>query len=79
VNPSEGREKDFGVPRWAVGDIPIDVEHSRYTFQGKVAVALYADAVALSGPAPVSASHSSQARERIEVAIGQMQIVESSS
>jgi hypothetical protein len=84
LNPSDPGEKYFRVPRWPLATSHY-VEHSRYTFQGKVVVELYAAvelhaaAFGSAGGRPVSFSHKLQAQEPIEVAGGQVQIVESSN
>jgi oxalate decarboxylase len=63
-----------------LADIPVDFEHSRYVFAGKVPGPLDEDAVdSPAGAVPQTFSHRMLAQEPIKVAGGQVRITDSSN
>ncbi len=72
--------KNFGVPESVFADIPIDVEHERYIFSGKVPGPLASDAVeSPAGPAPQTYVHRLLAQDPVEAPGGTARIVDSSN
>src|SRR5919112_232420 len=78
--PPEVLAKNFGVSEGAFADTPVDYEHSRYVFAGKVPGPLDEDAVdSPAGAVPQTFSHRMLAQEPIKVAGGQVRITDSSN
>jgi len=78
--PREVLAKNFGVPESAFGNLPQDIEHSRYIFAGKIPPPLLQDAVeSPAGAVPVAYSHRLSAQPPIKAAAGQVRIVDSSN
>jgi oxalate decarboxylase len=78
--PRDVLAKNFGVPESAFANLPIDVEHERYIFAGKVPGTLASDAVESSmGPAPQTYVHHLLAQDRVEAPGGAARIVDSSN
>jgi oxalate decarboxylase len=78
--PRDVLAKNFGVSESAFANIPIDYEHDRYVFAGKVPQPLQQDAVtAPNGPVPQTFSHRLQAQKPIEVAGGRVRITDSTN
>jgi oxalate decarboxylase len=78
--PRDVLGKNFGVPQDAFANIPVDVDHDRYIFNGDVPPSLAADAVASpAGPVPTSFSYRLSEQAPTKVAGGQVQIVDSSN
>jgi oxalate decarboxylase len=78
--PPDVLAKNFGVPASAFGNLPVDYEHDRYVFDGKVPPPLQQDAVsAPNGPVPQTFSHRMLAQEPIKVAGGQVRITDSTN
>ena len=72
--------KNFGLPESVFADIPIDVEHERYIFSGKVPGPLASDAVeSPAGPAPQTYVHRLLAQDPVEAPGGTARIVDSSN
>jgi oxalate decarboxylase len=78
--PRDVLAKNFGVPESAFADLPVDFEHDRYVFEGKVPPPLQQDAVsAPNGSVPKTFSHRMHAQEPIQAAGGQVRITDSSN
>lgn len=78
--PREVLAKNFGVSEAAFANLPEDVEHTRWVFDGKVPGLLASDVVkSPAGTVPQSYSHRLLAQEPIKVAGGQVRIVDSSN
>jgi oxalate decarboxylase len=78
--PRDVLAKNFGLPEAAFADIPIDVEHERYIFPGKVPGPIDSDAVASpAGAVPRWFSYRLIEQEPVEVPGGRVQIVDSSN
>jgi oxalate decarboxylase len=78
--PREVLAKNFGVPESAFANIPTDIEHTRWIFEGKVPGPIAADTVqSPAGVVPVKYSYRMSAQKPIKVAGGQVRIVDSSS
>jgi oxalate decarboxylase len=78
--PRDVLAKNFGVSESAFANIPIDYEHDRYVFAGKVPRPLQQDAVtAPNGPVLQTFSHRLQAQKPIEVAGGRVRITDSTN
>lgn len=78
--PREVLAKNFGVPESAFANIPTDIEHTRWIFEGKVPGPIAADTVqSPAGVVPVKYSYRLSAQQPIKVAGGQVRIVDSSS
>jgi oxalate decarboxylase len=78
--PREVLAKNFGVSESAFDNLPDDIEHTRYIFNGKVPPALTADVVqSPAGIVPVSFSYRLSAQQAIKAAGGQVRIVDSSN
>ncbi len=78
--PRDVLAKNFGVPQAAFANIPIDVEHERYIFSGKVPGPMAADMIQSgAGIVPQTFSHHMTAQEPIKVAGGQVRITNSSN
>jgi oxalate decarboxylase len=76
--PRDVLARNFGVPEAAFANIPIDVDHERYIFDGAVPPALSADAVQTrAGTVPDSFSHRLSEQDPTKVAGGQVRIVDS--
>jgi oxalate decarboxylase len=72
--------KNFGVTENAFADIPVDYEHERYIFLGRMPGTLASDAVeAPAGVVPQSFSHRLLGQQPTKVAGGQVRIVDSSN
>ena len=78
--PRDVLAKNFGVPEAAFANIPIDVEHERYIFSGKVPGPISADVVQSgAGIVPQTFSHHMMAQEPIKAAGGWVRITDSSN
>jgi oxalate decarboxylase len=78
--PLDVLAKNFGVPESAFAHIPVDYEHDRYLFSGKVPPPVELDAVsAPDGSAPQRFSYRMQAQKPIEVAGGRVRITDSTN
>jgi oxalate decarboxylase len=78
--PREVLTKNFAVPEAAFADLPQDVEHTRYIFDGEVPGPLASDAVrSPAGTVPVKYSYCLLAQEPIKRSGGQVRIVDSSN
>src|SRR5216683_2945052 len=78
--PRDVLAKNFGVPEAAFANIPIDVEHERYIFSGKVPGPMSADVVQSgAGIVPQTFSHHMMAQEPIKAAGGWVRITDSSN
>ena len=78
--PRDVLAKNFGVPEAAFANIPIDVEHERYIFSGKVPGPLAADVVQSgAGIVPQTFSHHMMAQEPIMAPGGWVRITDSSN
>jgi oxalate decarboxylase len=78
--PSDVLSKNFGVPESAFANLPTDIAHTRYIFDGEVPPPLRDDAVeSPSGPVPQTFSHRMLAQEPIKVAGGQVRITDSTN
>jgi oxalate decarboxylase len=76
--PRDVLAKNFGVTEDAFAHIPIDVEHERYIFAGKVPGSIAADVVqSPAGLVPQTFSHRMMAQEPITVAGGWVRITDS--
>ena len=72
--------KNFGVPESAFARIPIDVEHERYIFSGKVPGPLAADLVeSPAGPPPQTYVHRLLAQDPVAAPGGTTRIADSSN
>jgi oxalate decarboxylase len=78
--PREVLAKNFGVSESAFANLPVDVEHERYIFAGKVPGPLEADAVASpAGVVPTTFVHRLLAQPPIEARGGTARIVDSTN
>ena len=78
--PRDVLAKNFGVPEAAFANIPIDVEHERYIFSGKVPGPMSADVVQSgAGIVPQTFSHHMMAQVPIKAAGGWVRITDSSN
>ena len=78
--PRDVLAKNFGVPEAAFANIPIDVEHERYIFAGKVPGPKAADVVQSgAGIVPHTFSHHMMAQEPIKAAGGWVRITDSTN
>ena len=78
--PRDVLAKNFGVPEAAFANIPIDVEHQRYIFAGKVPGPMSADVVQSgAGIVPQTFSHHMMAQEPIKTAGGWVRITDSTN
>ena len=78
--PRDVLAKNFGVPESAFDDLPTDLDHSRYIFDGQVPPELTQDAVsAPAGAAPEPFIHRLCDDKLIDVAGGRVRIVDSTS
>jgi oxalate decarboxylase len=78
--PRDVRAKNFGVAESAFDDLPVDVEHERYIFDGRVPGPLAADAVeSPAGTVPTTFVHRLLEQEPIEGPGGRARIVDSSN
>ena len=78
--PLDVLAKNFGVPESAFSQLPVDYEHDRYVFNGKVPPRLELDAVASpNGSVPQTFSHRMLAQEPIKTAGGQVRITDSTN
>ena len=78
--PREVLAKNFGVPESAFANLPADVEHSRWIFDGKVPGPM--DTVEIKSPVgktPVNYSYRLMDQKPIKVEGGQVRIVDSSN
>jgi oxalate decarboxylase len=72
--------KNFGVPEDAFANLPVDFEHERYIFPGRMPGPLASDAVeSPTGAVPQTFSHRLLAQEPIKAAGGQVRVVDSSN
>ncbi len=79
-NPRDVLAKNFGVPESAFANIPIDVEHERYIFAGKVPGPMAADTVQSgAGLVPHTFSHHMMAQEPIKAPGGWVRITDSTN
>jgi oxalate decarboxylase len=78
--PLDVLAKNFGVPESAFSQLPVDYEHDRYVFNGKVPPRLELDAVASpNGSVPQTFSHRMLAQQPIKTAGGQVRITDSTN
>lgn len=78
--PRDVLAKNFGVPESAFANIPIDYEHDRYIFSGKVPGPKEADIVqSAAGIVPQSFSHRMMAQEPIKTDSGWVRITDSTN
>ena len=78
--PPEVLAKNFGVPQSAFNNLPTDIDHTRYIFNGKVPGPLTSDTVGSpAGRVPSSYSYRLSAQRPLKVAGGQVRIVDSSN
>ena len=78
--PRDVLAKNFGVPESAFANIPIDYEHDRYIFSGKVPGPKEADIVqSAAGIVPQSFSHRMMAQEPIKTDGGWVRITDSTN
>jgi oxalate decarboxylase len=78
--PRDVLAKNFGVPEAAFANIPIDVEHERYIFSGKVPGPMAKDVVQSgAGIVPQTFSHHMMAQEPIMAAGGWVRITDSTN
>ncbi len=78
--PRDVLAKNFGVPQAAFANIPIDIEHERYIFSGKVPGPMDADVVQSgAGIVPQTFSHHMLAQEPIKTAGGWVRITDSTN
>jgi oxalate decarboxylase len=78
--PRDVLAKNFGVPPAAFANIPIDVEHERYIFSGKVPGPMAADVVQSgAGIVPQTFSHHMMAQEPIMASGGWVRITDSTN
>jgi oxalate decarboxylase len=78
--PRDVLAKNFGVPKSAFVDLPVDIEHERYIFPARLPGAIESDAVrSPAGVVPQTFSHRLMAQEPIEAAGGTARIVDSSN
>ena len=78
--PREVLAKNFGVPAAAFAHLPQDIEHTRWILAGEVPGPLADDTVGSpTGPVPVPYSYRLHAQKPIQVAGGQVRIVDSSN
>ena len=78
--PRDVLAKNFGVPEAAFANIPMDVEHERYIFAGKVPGPKAADVVQSgAGIVPQTFSHHMMAQEPIKAAGGWVRITDSTN
>lgn len=76
--PREVLAANFGVPEAAFARLPKDIDNTRYIFSGKVPGPL-ASVSSPAGTVPVKYSHRLLAQKPLEVAGGQVRIVDSSN
>ncbi|MCW2963294.1 MAG: oxalate decarboxylase [Actinomycetia bacterium] len=80
LTPRDVLAKNFGLPEAVFADLPTDVDHTRYIFNGELPPPLAADAVrAPAGPVPHAYSYRLHAQEPILLAGGTARIVDSSN
>jgi oxalate decarboxylase len=80
LTPRDVLAKNFGLPESAFANLPTDVDHTRYIFNGELPPPLTADAVhAPAGPVPQAYSYRLHAQEPILLAGGTARIVDSSN
>jgi oxalate decarboxylase len=77
--PRDVLSQNFGVPRSAFDDIPIDVDRERHIFPVALPDPMACDAVESAGAVPQSFSHRLMEQEPIKAAGGQVRIVDSSN
>jgi len=78
--PREVLAKNFGVPESAFANLPRDVEHTRWILDGKVPGPIAGDTVrSPAGEVPVKYSFHMSDLEPLEVAGGQVRIIDSSN
>ncbi|HME81225.1 MAG TPA: oxalate decarboxylase family bicupin [Candidatus Eremiobacteraceae bacterium] len=78
--PRDVLAKNFGVPQAAFANIPLDIEHERYIFTGKVPGPMAADVVQSgAGIVPHTFSHHMMAQEPIKAAGGWVRITDSTN
>jgi oxalate decarboxylase len=78
--PRDVLAKNFGVPETAFAHIPLNVEHDRYIFEGKVPGPLAGDVVQSgAGIVPQTFSHRMMAQEPIMAAGGWVRITDSTN
>jgi oxalate decarboxylase len=78
--PRDVLAKNFGLPETAFSDIPIDVDHKRYIFEGEVPGPIASDAIeSPAGAVPLSYSYRLMDQEPVEAPGGRVKIVDSSN
>jgi oxalate decarboxylase len=78
--PRDVLAKNFGVSESAFANIPIDVDHERYIFDGPLPPSLAADAVpSPAGTVPTSFSYRMLKQEPVKAAGGTARVVDSSN
>ncbi len=78
--PRDVLAQNFGVPESAFADLPVNVEHDRYVFDGEVPPPLQEDAVsAPDGTVPQIFSHRMTAQEPVKTRGGQVRITDSTN
>jgi oxalate decarboxylase len=78
--PRDVLAKNFGLPKSAFADLPVDIEHERYIFPARIPGAIDSDAVrSPAGVVPQTFSHRLMAQEPVEAAGGTARIVDSSN
>jgi oxalate decarboxylase len=78
--PRDVLAKNFGVPESAFDNLPTDVAHTRYLFNGELPPPLAADAVrSPAGPVPHGYSYRLHAQAPVRAAGGTVRIVDSSN
>ncbi len=78
--PRDVLAKNFGVPETAFANIPVDIEHERYIFSGKVPGPLSADVVqSAAGLVPQTFSHHMMAQEPLKAPGGWVRITDSTN
>src|SRR2546430_357453 len=79
TTPRDVLSQNFGVPRSALNDIPIDVDRERYIFPAALPGPMACDTVESASAVPQSFSHRLMDQEPIKAAGGQVRIVDSSN
>jgi len=77
--PREVLAKNFGVPESAFADIPVDVDHKRYIFEGQVQPLADDTVRSAAGTVPQTFSHRMMAQKPIIAAGGWVRITDSTN
>jgi oxalate decarboxylase len=77
--PRDVLAKNFGVSETAFSNLPRDIEHTRWVFDGRVPGSLAQDAVAAGAPVPVGFTHHLLAQAPIETRGGRVRIADSTN